>query len=201
MDNDWEKHYQEEDMPWDKGEGAPPLLEWLARNEGRIAGGVLVPGCGLGHDVRVLAAQVTGNVVGLDLSPTAVKLAEAQPSIGGEKYVASDFIEHPAGWNDHFDWIWEHTCFCAIEPELRDRYVDTVRNLLKPGGQLLGVFYLNPYDEEHEPGDGPPYGSSEEELRERFVGTGGLEWVEGYVPALAYPGRAGRELMVRLRKP
>ena len=61
MSDDWEKNYQEGNMPWDKGEGAPPLLEWLARNEGRIKGEILAPGCGLGHDVRVLAERVSGS--------------------------------------------------------------------------------------------------------------------------------------------
>ena len=127
--------------------------------------------------------------------------SQALPAIGGEKYVAGDFFKFPTGWHDHFDWIWEHTCFCAIDPEHRADYVNAVRTQLKPGGHLLGVFYLNPYDEEHESGDGPPFGCSEQELRERFVETAGLEWVESYVPAQAYPGRAGRELVVRLRKP
>ena len=68
---DWESRYQVGDMPWEKGQASPPLLELLERPVDWGAGPVLVPGCGFGHDVRALG--VLGiPVVGLDLAPTAV---------------------------------------------------------------------------------------------------------------------------------
>jgi cyclopropane fatty-acyl-phospholipid synthase-like methyltransferase len=195
---DWEKCYQDGSVPWDKGGGAPPLLEWLSKNADVMSGEVLVPGCGLGHDVRALENGVEGTTLGLDLSPTAVKQASALPSVGGESYHAGDLFALPEDWLGRFDWVWEHTCFCAIEPERRDDYVAAVRAVLKSGGSLLGVFYLNPYDEEHGLGEGPPHETTEEELRARFAE--GFEWVESYVPTKAYPSREGKELVVRLRK-
>ena len=51
---DWNRRYEENDTPWDKGEAHPVLRDMLARDA--LSGRVLVPGCGAGHDVRELAA-------------------------------------------------------------------------------------------------------------------------------------------------
>ena len=61
--------------------------------------------------------------------------------------------------------------------------------LLKPGGLLLGVFFINP---EMDPGEtGPPFGISMDELTALFAER--FQVVESHVPATAYPGREGRE--------
>jgi methyl halide transferase len=56
--------------------------------------------------------------------------------------------EFPQG----FDYVLEHTCFCAIDPSRRSQYIQLVRQLLKPGGQLIGLFFT------HSRPDGPPFG-------------------------------------------
>ncbi|HEX7261278.1 MAG TPA: methyltransferase domain-containing protein, partial [Luteolibacter sp.] len=154
---DWEDRYQKGDMPWEKGEAAPPLLELLDQLAADAWGGgpVVVPGCGLGHDVRALAGRGIP-AVGVDISPTAVTRAREFPRVGGEIYEAGDFLD-PA-WRDGrmFAAVWEHTCFCAIDPADRGRYAEAVAAVLPEGGLLAGVFYLKPYD----PGEeacGPPY--------------------------------------------
>lgn len=197
----WDQLYHEQHTPWDKGVAAPPLLEWMEKNPGLIQGTVLVPGCGTGHDVRAIAASNPSlTVVGLDLSPKAIELASAYPSVGSESYVTDDLFRLEAAHQGSYDWVWEHTCFCAINPDLRDDYVEAVRQALKPGGNFLGVFYLNPYDEEHRPGEGPPHGTSIEELLSRFVDSGKFRLVESQVPARSYAGREGLELVMRLTR-
>ena len=52
-DSVWEQRYLSNDIPWDKGYAAPPLAEILSRL--KLTGSILVPGCGFGHDVRLLA--------------------------------------------------------------------------------------------------------------------------------------------------
>lgn len=198
---DWEQHYLDDHTPWEKGAAAPPLLDWLDANPGRILGRVLAPGCGLGHDIRAIAAVCPeAEIIGLEISPTAIERAREFPVTGREHYELGDLFELPGEMRNAFDWIWEHTCFCAIDPELRDDYVRAVASALRPGGQLLGVFYLDPYDEEHPPGGGPPHGSSVEELKTRFIESGPFEIFEEFVPESAYEGREGRELILRLRK-
>ena len=197
----WDDLYRENTMPWDKGSPAPPLLEWIERHPGELAGRVLVPGSGLGHDVRALAA-VAGitEVVGLDLSPTAVRLASAHPTAGCETYLTGDLFALGAEHHAAYDWVWEHTCYCAIDPELRGDYVRAVHAALRPGGSLLAVFYLDPYDDDHRPGGGPPHGCTLEELSERFEHTGHFSIEESFVPTRAYPGREGLERLVRMRR-
>ncbi len=191
---DWEDHYQQGQTPWDKGEPAPPLVDCL-RSE-PLQGDILVPGCGLGHDVRAIAAATpAARPVGLDIAPTAVKSARKLPLAGHEKYVFGNLFDLDPELRDAFDWVWEHTCYCAIPPEKRDAYVEAVNTALRPGGRLLGVFYLDPYDDEHRPDDGrPPFGTSLEDLEVRLRAR--FQILKSWVPERAYPGRQGRERMI-----
>ncbi len=196
---DWDQFYREGRTPWDKGAPAPPLLEWLQANPGALRGSVLVPGSGLGHDVRALAAlPETEKVVGLDLSPTAVARAAAFPRLGAERYHVGDLLDLASEHRGTYDWVWEHTCFCAIDPARREDYVAAAHAALVPGGRLLGVFYLDPYDDEHRPGGGPPHGASLEELERRFAGSGRFAIEQSYAPRRSYPGREGLERVLKL---
>ncbi len=199
MSTDWEQHYQDGETPWDKGAPSPGLVAWLAENE--ITGRVIVPGCGLGHDVRALAASSGGaQVTGLDVAPSAVQSAQKFAPVGGENFEVGDWFELKPEQLGSFDWAWEHTCFCAIDPSMREAYVDAAFSALKPGGRLLGVFYLDPYDDEHQPGEGPPHGVDEDQLIEYFIADGRFSLQQRWVPPLAYPGREGLELMLLLQR-
>jgi SAM-dependent methyltransferase len=193
MPTDWELAYQQNDTPWDKGAPSPGLVDFLAKEP--ISGRVLVPGCGLGHDVRALAAAAD-EVLGIDLAPSAVAAAEAQPRVGNERYEAHDLFALPESWQRQFDWVWEHTCFCAIDPAQRAAYVEAVGGALKPGGRLLAMFYLDPGHDS--PDDGPPFGVSIPELDRLFLPHFDLE--REWLPARAFPGREGREWMRVLRR-
>ena len=61
-----------------------------------------------------------------------------------------------------FDWVFEHTLFCAIDVDRRHDYVEAVLHWLKPGGHYLAVNYLIPDK------DGPPFGTSRAELMDWF---------------------------------
>lgn len=187
----WDQAYQDNFTPWDKGAPSPPLVEWLARNP--LPGRVLVPGCGIGHDVAYLAS--TGiDAVGLDISATAVERARIAHPGHAARFITADLFEYTPA--EPFDAIVEHTCLCALPPEWRPRYRDAAARLLKPGGLLVGIFYLNP---DMDPGEtGPPFGITEAELTALFEPV--FEIVESGVPAAAYPGREGRELLRILRR-
>jgi SAM-dependent methyltransferase len=98
-----------------------------------------------------------------------------------------------------FDGVFEHTCFCAIDPSQRPAYVEAVASALKPGGQFLAIFYLDPGNDS--PDEGPPFGVSIAELDRLFLPRFTLlrEWL----PQHAYPGREGREWLrlMTLSKP
>src|SRR4030095_9507883 len=189
---DWENAYQRRETPWEKGKPHPGLVDFLAENE-PLVGRIFVPGCGSGQDVRALTAP-HNRVLGVDLAPFAIAKAKARPKIAQEEYLLADLFALPGTLDGQCDWACEHTCFCAIDPARRSEYVATIVRLLKPGGRLLAIFFINPdHDEE-----GPPYRVSPAELEEFFGASFSLgkEWV----PARTHPGREDRELMRVLRR-
>ncbi|MDR3403800.1 MAG: methyltransferase domain-containing protein [Chthoniobacter sp.] len=188
MPTDWEAQYQTNDTPWEKGAPSPGLVDFLATEP--VRGRVLVPGCGFGHDVRALAATAD-EVVGLDIATLAVEGARRFPQVGGERYVHGNFFALPADLRGTFDCVFEHTCFCAIDPSMRPAYVESVAGALKPGGQYLAIFYLDPGNDS--PDEGPPFEVSIAELDRLFLPRFTLrrEWL----PEHAYPGREGKEWM------
>jgi SAM-dependent methyltransferase len=195
---DWNERYLKGDTPWEKGVPAPPLLEFLEKADHGIWGvrGVLVPGCGTGHDVRALATRGIP-ALGLDLAEEAYRRAAEHPAVGGESYELGDFLDPDWREGKRFSAIWEHTCFCAIHPGRRDDYAAACAELIEPGGCLVGVFFLNPYD----PGEewsGPPFPSEVEKLDACFSPwfTRELAWT----PERAYPGREGREWLAVYRR-
>lgn len=196
---DWEQRYETGDTPWEKGAPAPPLLEWL-ESRGSIRGNVLVPGCGSGHDVRAItAASPAAKVVGLDIAQSAVDRARQFSPAGNETYQRADLLDLPVELTNRFDWVFEHTCFCALEPGRRGDYVREISRALKPDGALLAIFFLNPWDPGEAPAaGGPPFGVAREEL-DMLFGTH-FELVEELKPCHAYPGREGREIIRLLRR-
>ena len=193
MPTDWEAQYQRGETPWDKGAPHPALIDWLETS--RPHGPVLVPGCGVGHDVRALAA--TGvDVTGIDLAPSAIRNAAAYPRAAGERYEIADLFALPGHLKNAFALVWEHTCFCAIEPHLRPAYVDAIYGALRPDGRLLAVFYLDPGNDS--PDEGPPFEVSIAELDRLFAPRFSL--IREWLPLHTYPNRAGREWMRLLRR-
>ena len=193
MSTDWESHYVSKDMPWEKGSPHPALLDYLA--EYQVRGRVLVPGCGTGHDVRALAAH-GADPVGLDIAPSAVTSAQSIPAAGTESYVLGNLFALSPELVGAFDWVFEHTCFCAIDLSQRPAYVQGVHDALKPGGSLLAIFYLDPGNDS--PDEGPPFEVSLAELDRLFLPR--FELLKEWHPARTYPGREGREWMRLFRR-
>ena len=191
---DWENCYQQGETPWDKSAAAPELP--LLLSAGLLRGRVLVPGCGRGHDARAIAAAGAGEVVGVDLAPSAVREARALGGPAGLRFEEGNLFSLPQDWLGNFDWVWEHTCFCAIDPSERQTYVESVHAVLRQEGRLIGTFFMNP---SMEPGEqGPPFGVTEAELDQLFGKRFNLE--RQWFPRAAFPGREGRELMRQFRR-
>jgi SAM-dependent methyltransferase len=190
METDWEARYQTNDMPWEKGEASPGLVDFLAAHPLLPRGTVLVPGCGTGHDARAWAAAGFA-VTGCDLAPSAIQLAREKTAAAGlsAQFILGDFLADAA--TGPYDWIFEHTLFCAIDPARRNDYVGAVLCRLKPGANYLAVNYLIPDT------DGPPFGTKREELMMRF--SPHFELQGEWVPR-SYPNRTGLELMLWWRR-
>ena len=196
---DWQQQYETGNTPWDRGGPAPGLAAWL--RDHRLHGRVLVPGCGTGHDLLALADSGAAEVIGLDIAPAAVALAAERCRPRREvSVVMGDLFKDAAGvFRGTCDWVFEHTCYCAIPPARRPDYVAAVHAALRPGGRLLAVFYLRPWEPHEDQLQGPPFGTESAALDAMFAGRFRTE--ASWVPTAAYPGREGREemrLMVRI---
>ena len=181
----WETRYLKEDMPWEKGAPAPGLVDFLAAHPYLPRGTVGVPGCGTGHDVREFA-RAGFSAHGFDLAPGAISRAQAATQQAGltAKFQLADFLADPPP--QKFDWLFEHTLFCAIQPTERDDYVRAVLRWLKPGGFYLAVNYFDCGP------DGPPWPTTRAEQLERF--SPGLDLLADWIPR-SFANREGKEHM------
>ncbi|MFO1477980.1 MAG: methyltransferase domain-containing protein [Verrucomicrobiota bacterium] len=179
----WETRYQSGDMPWEKGAPSPGLVDFLAAHPELPRGTVAIPGCGTGHDACTWAAAGF-QACGFDIAPSALRLARERAAAAGltVSIEKADFLSDPPP--RAFDWLFEHTLFCAIQPAERDLYVRAARSWVKPGGQFLAVHYLIPDT------DGPPFGTTRGEILDRF--SPAFELLEEWVPR-SYPNRTGLE--------
>ena len=195
----WENRYQTGQTPFEKGAPSPGLVDFLAAHPDLKRGTVCVPGCGTGHDVRAFA-KAGFAAFGFDLAPSAIALARGTPSTvsarieeysqragtvpGVPQFQLADFLrEEPP---QKFDWLFEHTLFCAIQPSERDDYVRAVLRWLKPGGNYLAVNYFDCGP------DGPPWPTTRAEQMQRF--SPHCDLLADWTPR-SYPNRTGRERM------
>ena len=189
-ETDWEDRYQTNDMPWEKGEASPGLVDFLAAHPALPRGSVCVPGCGTGHDARAWA-RAGFDVTGCDLAPSAIRLSRERTAAAGltARFLETDFLKDEPP--QRFDWLFEHTLFCAIVPADRDAYARALLRWLKPGGDYLAVNYLIPDT------DGPPFGTTREEVLSRF--SPHFDLLAEWAPR-SWPNRTGLELMLWWRR-
>jgi len=189
----WEDIYLEDDAGWDLG-GVTPIFESIANSE--TPGKVCIIGCGRGYDA-IMFAQKGFEVTAIDFAPSVIR---AVKDLAGEQGVKVNAVEIdifslvPAHENT-YDFIIEQTCFCAINPARRIEYESVMKNLLKPGGKLIGLWF--PLDKPIEDG-GPPWGTTDEEIRSIF--NSGWIISQDEFPDLSIGPRKGREKLIVFQK-
>jgi methyl halide transferase len=188
----WEERYQTQKTGWDLGQAAPPFMSLLSGENAPRPGKTIVPGMGRGHEA-LLFAQKGFEVTGVDFAPSAIAATQAQAEARGLQIntIQRNIFELVPELAGQFDYVVEHTCFCALVPDLRSDYVQLVWDLLKPGGELIALFWA------HNLAGGPPFGVAVAELKELF---GRFETVQFELALNSLPSRQGEEYFVRLRK-
>ena len=193
----WEQLYADGGDGWELGGPAPPLLAWLdsgarlpapAGEPARVA----VPGCGRGHDARLLAQQGY-RAWGFDFAVAAVSAARASAAGLDVTYAQRDVFALGPEYRGYFDAVWEYTCYCAIDPARRGEYARVLGEIVRPGGTLLACFFPL-----REGAGGPPFAVSAPEV-ERVLAPW-FEIAESARPSRSAPGREGLELLVRARR-
>lgn len=190
----WREAWQAGTIPWDAGTSPPALRTLLDR--GTVPGGrVLVPGCGTGYDLATLARQ-DREVVGIDLSEKAREafLAAHSDLSGIVAYEVTDFFSFAPGVG--FDFVWDYTFFCALDPEQRGRWSETMKRLVKPAGMLATLLF--PFEDPISTTEGPPWPINNTMVR-GFI-EDAFEELEVTEVEHTHPGREGRERLALWRR-
>ena len=189
---DWEAIYQADDAGWDLGEASPALVHLLSREDLQQPGArILVPGCGTGHDVVALATAGY-QAIGMDFAPSAV--AAAQQRAGDFEVIAADALVADNGIVDHsLDLIFEHTFFCALQPQQREAYALSFARMLKTNGEVWALSMRTKFDNRQ------PYDCTPEEYIRIMQGAGFVSIEQEAMEPWSHERRKGRETFVRLR--
>ena len=154
---------------------------------------IFVPLCGKTKDMSYLASHKRVEVVGLDGIRRALEeFAKEQPSLEIQSAEPSDKYERFKGKGitllkgdffgldenfagGRFDGIWDRASIVAIQPDLREKYVETISKVIKPGGAILLAALERRTGSEEGMTAGPPFSVSEAEVRRLYEGQ---HWVE-----------------------
>ena len=121
----WENRYKTKETGWDVGEITTPLKEYIDQIDNKDLK-ILIPGAGNGYEFDYLTSKGFKNVWVIDVAQQPLEnLSKRNPNYKNN-FIQSDFFE----LNGQFDLILEQTFFCALEPNLRSKYVDKMYSLL-----------------------------------------------------------------------
>lgn len=179
----WENRYTGADTGWDLGAPSTPLKEYLDQLSDKQLR-ILIPGGGRAYEAEYANRLGFGQVFVIDLTDAPLHdLLSRCPDFPREHFIVGDFFTHEG----RYDLIIEQTFFCAIDPMLRERYVQRMHRLLRPGGKLVGVLFNDALN-----ADKPPFGGFKDDylpLFRHWFPDVSLETCRNSIPP-----RAGREL-------
>ncbi|MCB1137358.1 MAG: methyltransferase domain-containing protein [Leptospiraceae bacterium] len=193
----WSQRYESGQTGWDLGAVSPPLKHWIDtwKSECKEDRAVLLPGCGNAYEANYLLDNGFLDVTVVDIAWPAIHQLQQRMSKQSAEHLShlatvhGDFFD----LNHRYSLILEQTFFCALDPSLRQPYVQKMHDLLEPEGELAGVLFDAPmYDHR------PPFGGTATEYRELFAPY--FDFLIWEACSISHPARQGSELLFRLRK-
>jgi SAM-dependent methyltransferase len=156
---------------------------------------VLVPGCGAGHDLATLARE-DREVVGIDLSEDAhAAFLKTHADLPGTVvYEVTDFFSYAP--DSAFDFVWDYTFFCALDPGQRGDWASAMKRLVKPTGVLATLLF--PFEDPISAREGPPWPINTSMVRGLIEAA--FEELEVREAEHTHPGREGRERLALWRR-
>jgi SAM-dependent methyltransferase len=121
-------------------------------------GSVLVPGAGTGHDAAALA-QAGWRVTAIDIAPAVEAALLRRLEADRGSVIVGDALGMKV--DEPFDLVFDHTFFCAIDPDDRSTFGSMVDRVLTRKGSLISVVY--PIGRPNSEG-GPPWGFDTEDI-------------------------------------
>ncbi|MFN0010517.1 MAG: class I SAM-dependent methyltransferase [Phycisphaerales bacterium] len=153
-------------VPWADCHACPIVVEWLNAHAPvlvRPGCRAVVVGCGLGDDLIELAERGY-DVLGFDISPTAVRWAARRHPGHAERFITADLLNPHPRLVRRFDLVIEAYTLQSIPPALRTQAARSLEALMAPRGVLLATCRAR--DEQTSLDDlvSPPYPLTAEEL-------------------------------------
>ncbi|MCP3820190.1 class I SAM-dependent methyltransferase [Streptomyces sp. A3M-1-3] len=117
--------------PWDIGKPQPAFV--ALEEAGLISGAVLDPGCGTGEDALHLAGKGYA-VTGLDLSPTAISIAQRKSKERGldATFEVASALEL-AGYDGRFDTVIDCGLAHTFDADKLRTYAEALHRVCRPG--------------------------------------------------------------------
>lgn len=161
LDKDfWSQRYKSNETGWDLGVVSPPLKAYIDQLSDKNLR-ILIPGCGNSYEAEYLLEKGFANISVIDIAPEPVNRLrdkfKTDPSI---QIIQADFFTHLG----EYDLILEQTFFCALDPKLRESYVEAMSGLLTKGGKLAGLLFNKEFEQQ-----GPPFGGTTAEYLKLFA--------------------------------
>mgnify|MGYP000219774311 CR=1 FL=1 len=157
--NFWNSRWENGETGWDLGAASSALMDYFKQVDDKNAK-ILIPGCGNAHETEQLVAEGFTNITLIDIAPKAVEILKEkfknQPEI---TVICEDFFQHVG----KYDFIVEQTFFCALDHNLRVKYVSKMYDLLSEKGKLVGVLFNKDFGNPF-----PPFGGSISEYEQLF---------------------------------
>jgi methyl halide transferase len=166
----WERAWSDNVTPWDTGTVTKPLIHEIDLGSISISNNsrALVPGCGSGHDCFHLRKSGFSEVVGIDLSQTAVdRCNSTYPNASHENitFQCADFFTYE---NGKFDFIFDYLFFSAMDPEMRPLWAQAMAKHIAPNsGRLFTLMF--PVDGNKGTSGGPPYNVHPDDYKVNFI--------------------------------
>ena len=133
----WEKRYQNNQTGWDVGYIATPLKDYIDQLTNKEIK-ILIPGAGNSHEAEYLWNNGFKNIYVLDIAEhPLMNFKNRIPDFPESRLIHDDFFEI----QNTFDLIVEHTFFCALNPDLREKYASKMHDLLNSNGKLIGLLF------------------------------------------------------------
>lgn len=192
----WESTYREQKDGWEMKECSPVVQKEFGKfieAHPLIGEECAVLGAGRGHEAAWIAERSKMKVVAIDFAESAEREFHRVYPRSKVRFVVEDVFNYLASSPEKLGLIVEHTFFCAIDPEVRAKYFQAVCRALKPGGTLMGIFWMRPSR------NGPPFGLTQWELRELST-SHSLDIVDWHLSRDSWKSRMGQEYFVLLRK-
>lgn len=185
----WNERYEIQNTPWDIGKVSPPIRRYLDTLSDKSLR-ILVPGAGNAYEAIYAHQQGFHHVFVCDWAAAAFDHLKAiAPDFPAQHLLVEDFFKLELA----VDLILEQTFFCAIDPTLRDQYVEKSAALLTEKGKIAGLLFAQPF-----PDAGPPFGGTKEEYIEYF--SPHFHILEMNKSPHSIPPRLGRELFFEMQK-